>query len=282
MKEISLIEEIFTYLVNFDFNQNIFESPVFINILSTALFSLSVYFFVIFVSKKAKVQNIDQTYICINTSCVICGEGSYKVNEIPDVLMEYRRKLYSHEDDQNFMMWNTRVSTFLAFTDGQSILLFDRDKATQHVPFKDLLADIYKYIVLGDYEKIPPLIEVYKKSPKKMIINNRLDCYGAIEFHNPSLKYKLPSVFLESEIEKIEPIPGIALEKNVKKLLKLPIFKTKNTAVMIGFIIKLSTEELLKGEDERNTLYSIHCLSSENNNLTSKAKLSIRHIKTPV
>lgn len=282
MNETSYFEKIFKIIQSIDFYQDIFKNPIFINIFSSAIFFIIGYFLVIFLSKKAKVKTIEQSYICINTSCIICEKKKYKIDDLPSFLMEYRRKLYSHEEDQNFMMWDTRISTFFAFTDGENILLFDRDKATKHVSFKNLINDISKKIKKMKVKEIITLLKKYQDSPKKMIINNGLDCYGAVAFHNPSLKYKLPEKFMSSHIEGIEPIPGIALEKNVKKFLKLPIFKTKSTAVMIGFIVSLSKEELLNGQDNRNTLFPINCLSSENNNLTSKAKLAIKHIKTPI
>ena len=191
-----------------------------------------------------KRKTIFQTYLYINTTCIICNCDKYKIADIPKALLEYRKKLHSMSDDQNLTYWNTRISTFIIFTDGKSVLLYDRKKEIDH----------------------------------QAVLNNKLDCHGAVAFHNPTLEIKLSKDFMDVRVEKMEPIPGLALEKTAKKLWKLPIISTKKAVVMMGFATYIDTKDLEKGVDENNSLYSISCLSSENNNLTSKAKLSIRHL----
>lgn len=191
-----------------------------------------------------KRKTIFQTYLYINTSCIICNCEKYKIGDIPKALLEYRKKLHSMSDDENLTFWNTRISTFIIFTDGVSVLLYDRKNDSSH----------------------------------QAVLNNKLDCHGAVAFHNPSLEFKLPKEFMDVKVNEMKPIPGLALEKTAKKLWKLPIISTKKAVVMMGFATYIDTNDLEKGVDDNNSLYLISCLSSENHNLTSKAKLSIRHL----
>jgi len=219
----------------------LYKDPIISNLVSAfVIFLVSSIAMYLFIQRKT----IFQTYLYINTSCIICNCEKYKIGEIPKALLEYRKKLQSMSDDENLTFWNTRISTFIIFTDGESVLLYDRKKDINH----------------------------------QAILNNKLDCHGAVAFHNPSLEFKLPEEFMDVKVNKMKPIPGLALEKTAKKLWKLPIISTKKAVVMMGFATYVDTKDLTKGVDENNSLYPISCLSSENHNLTSKAKLGIRHL----
>lgn len=197
--------------------------------------------------KKLQSSVSFQTYIYADPKYVICKEDEYSIEEIPVILTKYRKKLYATKDQEELFFWNTRVSTYILFTDGENILVYlDRkDKKNQN------------------------------------IFNPKLDCHGAVKFHNPSLGFKLSSEFMKSKINKFEAIPGMALEKTNKKIIfdkyKLPFYK--EVVVMIGFIAYVSSNDLKKAEDTKNSIININCLSVDDDNLTAKIKLALKHLQ---
>ncbi len=134
---------------------------------------------------------------------------------------------------------NTRISTFVSFTDGKNILILDRKNAN---------------------------------SRKINVENPKLDVFGAVQFENRSLSLKIPiDSFLDSQIIKIEPIYGIAIEENRPKDKA-----EKETVVMMGINIYMKTEDLIKALNEKDIqLYPIAVLNAQINDLTSKAHLAV-------
>jgi hypothetical protein len=195
--------------------------------------------------KKLKSSVTFQTYIYADPKYVICTNDKYNIEEIPDILTKYRKKLYATKDQEELFFWNTRISTFILFTDGNKVLVYlDRNN---------------------------------KKNQN--IFNPKLDCHGAVKFHNPSLEFKLSPEFMKSKIHKFEAIPGISLEQTNKKIFdkyKIPFYK--EVIVMIGFIAHVSTEDLQKGIDEKNSIIDINCLSIDDDNLTAKIKLGLKYL----
>lgn len=198
--------------------------------------------------KKATTGSIFQTCIYSNHEYITCPENTYLVKDIPEIMFEYRKKLYSTNEKEELFFWNTRISTYVAFTDGNRILVLDR----------------------------------HKNGENQLIRNEGLDCYGAVKFHNPlgSLLHKLPEEFMEINILKFETIPGIALEQNAKKILGLHASFNKEIAIMLGFIVYLKPSDLHIGVDEKkkNKIIDLNCLSPDDENLTAKTRLAIKHL----
>lgn len=134
---------------------------------------------------------------------------------------------------------NTRISTFVSFTDGERMLIFDRKNA--------------------DTKKVN-------------VQNPKLDVFGSMQFENRSLSTKIPiDTFLDSEIIEIKPIYGIAIEEN-----RLIDKAEKETVVMVGINIYMKAEDLRKALDEKDIqLYSVATLNARANELTSKAHLAV-------
>lgn len=134
---------------------------------------------------------------------------------------------------------NTRISTFVSFTDGERLLILDRKNA---------------------------------HSKKINVENPKLDVFGAVQFENRSLQLKIPvDSFLDAQILKIEPIYGIAIEENRPKDRA-----EKETVVMMGINIYMKTEDLLKALSEKDIqLYTVAVLNAKIDDLTSKAHLAV-------
>jgi len=217
---------------------------------------------IIYTYKKYKntVQDVGfQTYIFGEVSYVVCNSDNYKIANIPEILLNFKKRLHisknKQDNDNEIYFWRTRISTFIAFTDGKRILLFDR-----------------------------------KDNPKKESIHNpKMDVYGAVAFHNNSLEYKIPSRFMLSKIVNMHSIPGIVIEENKVNLRKFikNIF-THETAIMMGFIAYIAPNDLDKGleidvvdkiEKNDNILLPISCLNVDDANLTAKAQLAIKYLK---
>lgn len=228
------------------------------NLLWAILFGFVSFFLSRRLYKKYKntVQDVGfQTYIFGEISYVVCKNDNYKIFEIPRILLEFREKLKIKRKQDEVYFWNTRISTFIVFTDGKRVLLFNRRSNTD----------------------------------KEAIHNPKMDVYGAKAFHNASLKYKIPSTFMNSTIVNMHSIPGIVIEEN-----KVPfkLFKKglrHETVIMIGFIAYLKPEDLEKGLDiesndeitidsDDNLIFPITCLNAEDENLTSKARISIKYL----
>ena len=214
-------------------------------------------FSIIWLYKKYKstVESVGfQTYIFGEVSYVVGHNDSYKICDIPNLLLSFRNRLNlgTKKNKDEVYFWETRISTFILFTDGKRVLLFNR-----------------------------------KNNPHKEAIHNpKMDVYGAKAFHNNSLEYKIPSSFMESEITAMHSIPGIVIEENkvsLKEFIK-NIFKNE-TAIMIGFIAYIHPEDLEKGietenkiDNNDNLILPLVSLSVEDDNLTAKARIGIKYL----
>jgi len=242
---------------------------IFINIVSNTLFSLftvlitltiGLYFYNRIIKKENQVEF--QTYISGESSHIVCKEDSYFVKDIPNILLQYRKKMKTTNDEEELYFWKTRVSTFTIFTDGKKILLNNRKE------FKN----------------------------NKTIFNPKLDAFGAKKFHNSSLKCKLSKQFMESKIIKMESISGIVIENNRGFIRFLK--KNDETVIMIGFIAYVDSNDLKKGiefskvqyddctnndvDRDTNIISPLSCLSPDDENLTAKAKLGIKYLQSKV
>jgi len=225
------------------------------SLIATAIVSLLGFFKFNKYIENLQSKPILQTFIYTNSHYIVCKEDNYTINQIPDILTEYRKRLYTtNNKKEELYFWRTRISTFILFTDGNRLLVLDRSK--------------------------------YKKN--QIIDNQKLDCHGAVAFHNYSLKYKLSKNFMKSNILKLEEIPGISLEYNVKKYLFGYLESKQEVAIMLGFIAYVNPSDLDKGLDNvglkenfenDNIIISLSCLSPEDENLTAKIKLGIKHLQ---
>ncbi len=163
---------------------------------------------------------------------------------------EYIRDDYDDrikEDITKFIINYTRISTFVCFTDGKQLLLFDR----------------------RDNDKSKINVE-----------NPKFDCFGSVGFENSSIRLKIRNPeFYESEIKKIEFIPGMAYEDNDGSPDN---HIGVETAIMFGYILYLSENDLkiaqLKSE-EKILLFDIHSNIINSGNLTAKAQLAIDFLR---
>lgn len=138
----------------------------------------------------------------------------------------------------------TRISTFVAFTDGTNILLFDRPQS----------------------EKMTN------------VENQRIDVFGSVQFENRSIQIKIDSEeFLNAPIEKISPLNGAAFEVN--RAYSTDILET---AVMFGIVVYMKPENLMLAKTSKNPALIIIPISKakriEKNKLTSKAHLAISQL----
>jgi len=139
------------------------------------------------------------------------------------------------------LIGNTRISTFVSFTDGENILVFDRPNASRG---------------------------------KTNVINNKIDVFGAVQFENRSLSLKIENnEFLDAPIKQIKPIYGIAVEEN------RPVDRSGIEAViMVGINIFMDEKDLQKACKTNSgfiKIYKISTLASIQTKLTSKAHLSV-------
>jgi len=138
----------------------------------------------------------------------------------------------------------TRISTFVVFTDGYRMVLFNR---------------------LRDVENTS-------------VENDRYDVFGSVAFENSSIKVKLKSnSFLDAPILKIEPIEGAAIEANRKKSNS-----EVETAVMFGLCVYMSESDIdlakLDTKKDEIEIFEISSLLSMKEQLTSKAELGLAHL----
>lgn len=148
-----------------------------------------------------------------------------------------------------FIVNNTRISTFFIFTDGERVALFDRSKSNKGI---------------------------------QKIQNDRFDVFGSVTFENSSLKLKITNdSFLNSKIEKIEGIPGLAFEDSIEPDDNL---LGRQTVIMIGFSVYVSPQDLDKSQSNESSIINIYNLSSlpDEECLTSKAKLGIDFLKSKI
>lgn len=138
------------------------------------------------------------------------------------------------------LIGDTRISTFISFTDGKNILIFNR-----HTAEKDT----------------------------KNVLNDKLDVFGSVSFENRSIVLKIANdEFLDSPIVSIKPIYGIAVEEN------RPIDKQgSETVIMIGINIFMDIKNLEKACKTNSgfiKIYEASVLATMKNDLTSKAYLA--------
>jgi hypothetical protein len=138
---------------------------------------------------------------------------------------------------------NTRFSTYVVFTDGKRIVLFDRPAA----------------------------------DPKNTnVLNERYDVFGSVQFENRTIKKKINNKkFLNAKIQKIEEINGAAIEDNRSK-----VGYEVETAVMFGICVYLKPEDLDHAKNEAIVIYPINkaITKLQATQLTSKAQLSLEHL----
>ncbi|MEI6708937.1 MAG: TIR domain-containing protein [Methylococcales bacterium] len=174
------------------------------------------------------------------------------INEIPHLLANYLKHgidssyqiLYPEYSSNTVIINQTRISTFIAFTDEKNILVFERQ-----------LADTAQTQVKSD----------------------SIDVFGSVQFENRTIFAKIAKDdFAKSKILKIEYIPGFAVEDNVDKSRK------RETVIMIGYAVFVSEEDLKKGVNGKTTaLYKINDrLLRQSKNLTSKAKLAVTYLNS--
>lgn len=202
------------------------------------------------ITKNKLEKVLYQNYFYAKSDYIFIGYKDKCIGDLPQCLLKYREKISPENDEGILSIWKTQISTFFVFTDGKHIILFNREEA-----------------------------EKEKDVSKKIVVNDKLDCHGAKVFHNESLKTKLPQDFLSCNIIDIKQIPGFALEKKAKTIFNLPILTTKNSVVMLGFVVYLTEESLLKGLNIKNELFDLSNLSPDEQNLTAKAKLAIKYLK---
>jgi len=136
---------------------------------------------------------------------------------------------------------STRFSTYVAFTDGTRIVLFDRAAGVD----------------------------------KTNVLNERYDVFGSVQFENRTIKMKIPNdKFLNSEIQGIEEITGAAIEDN-----KDQTGFEAETAVMFGICVYLKPEDLDYAKTKDVGIYPVEEVTNfKKTQLTSKAQLSLQHI----
>nr|VFJ88152.1 MAG: TIR domain-containing protein [Candidatus Kentron sp. H]VFJ90160.1 MAG: TIR domain-containing protein [Candidatus Kentron sp. H]VFJ96526.1 MAG: TIR domain-containing protein [Candidatus Kentron sp. H] len=148
-------------------------------------------------------------------------------------------------NEHRVLVNDTRFSTFVSFTDGKRIVLFDRAK----------------------------------DRPNVNVLNERFDVFGSVQFENRTIKNKIKNKeFLDSPIIRVEEIPGVAIENNRNK--RDP--KITETVVMLGVCVYLEPKHLdLAAKDTVNGEIGIYDLRKlfdlKRESLTSKATLSIGH-----
>lgn len=191
-------------------------------------------------------------------------------NYFEDVLDSTSLKHYRKQDsdDKSFnahkvLFGDTRVSTFVTFTDGKQILFYDRR---------------------NEFSKIE-------------IINERYDVFGSIQFENRSISKKISPEFddgkggkcknqiledfLNTDIKDIKPIYGVALENNVTGISNIGHVQS---SVMIGIFAYMESSKLEEIVKENNTLFLIDIqkkqfTSADEKLYTSKAWLSIKQLR---
>jgi len=161
-----------------------------------------------------------------------------------------KKWLHRNADDIKYnvhrvLVNGTRFSTFVSFTDGKRIVLFDRKK----------------------------------DQPNTNVYNERFDVFGSVQFENRTIRLKIKNKqFFNSTILKTEEIAGIAIEDTRDKRTVDNI----ETVVMVGMCIYLSPEDLdLAAKDTINGEVGVYHLGKlfdfTREAITSKASLSISH-----
>jgi hypothetical protein len=206
----------------------------------------------------ALVNNQDHFYID-KTNLMKKGE-LVTVGKLPELLCSYVHEkieggaFKTKKDDVSVQVQNskkpkgtevkinkTRFSTFFCFTDKKYLLLYDREKASKNI---------------------------------NRNVNNRYDVFGSVEFENyaPYKKIKNKN-FLKCIVQDIHTIPGLACEDNELNN------KTRETVVMIGFLIVIKGNDLDYAEDNQNWVTKWLICGDLPKNLTSKANLAVEALR---
>ena len=157
-------------------------------------------------------------------------------------------KFENGETAHRVIIGSTRFSNFAVFTDGERIVIFDRQK----------------------------------DKPNTNVTNDRYDVFGSVQFENRSIKTKIKSKkFLEAPIIKIQEICGIAIEYNHNKR----DHEVKETVVMLGICIHMSSADINLAAQNTNNGEIVICdiralLNFNQDKLTSKARLALRHLSS--
>jgi hypothetical protein len=166
--------------------------------------------------------------------------------QVPEAIIALQTDEEKQLDNHRVMINHTRFSTFVAFTDGKKIVVFDRSK-----------------------------------DPKSTNVTNmRFDMFGAVTFENRSIKNKIKSkAFFLAPIQKITPIFGVAVEDNEDKKDE----DIRETAVMFGFCIfmkesdlELAKQDLINEEIKLFDISDLATMATMNPDcMTSKTRLAV-------
>ena len=189
--------------------------------------------------------------------------NSLSVEEIPEYLLKlteqtidprYKKSgnLSKHdklpnEEKVKILINNTRISTFFVITDGDNILLHNREKTNDEI---------------------------------LTLENNKYDMFGSVSFENSTIKLKIKNNdFFQSKIKSIKCIPGFAFEDTIEPEDNL---FGRQTVIMIGLVLYLSKKDFDKAESTKTSIVEKFHLNDTPNEriLTSKAKLGIDFLRT--
>lgn len=233
--------------------------------LPTILYKLFVSYSVF--RKKTAPKHIGQILISrvnhqgVMTSILSGDAPTANVSQLPHLLHQLLKETvdkrflanpsnYAGYSICEFRINSTRISTFFAFTDGERILLHDREASDPST---------------------------------QIIAHDKYDAFGAVTFENATLQIKIGNQkgFFASVPLKIEMIPGIAFE-DTSEVNGHNLFFPRTTVIMIGFMILLARADLDKAISINGKsvveLYPID-QTPDPAKLTSKATLAINHIR---
>ena len=150
-----------------------------------------------------------------------------------------------NDDKIKILINNTRISTFFVFSDGNRVLLHNREKT-----HNDL----------------------------SILENDKYDMFGAVSFENSTIKLKIKdNDFFKSKITSIECIPGFAFEDTIEPNDNL---LGRQTVIMIGLVLYLNSENFDKADSTNTSIVEKFNLQDIPNEklLTSKANLGINYL----
>ncbi|WP_263833172.1 hypothetical protein [Sulfurospirillum oryzae] len=169
-------------------------------------------------------------------------QGYFRNYALENIPADYLFPTKENEGAKKFIINSTRISTFFTFTDGENILLFDRVNANI-----------------------------------QNVINNHFDCFGSVDFENSSLSKKIINYsFFNTNIEKIDYIPGFAFEDNLNTSDGVYPFQT---VIMFGFVFYISKEDLNLAVTNGSNVFLKNVDTINTENTTSKAKLAIEFLR---
>ncbi|MEI6708938.1 MAG: hypothetical protein WCK96_17585 [Methylococcales bacterium] len=177
------------------------------------------------------------------------------IKDLPEKLKQFvahdveeKYKLYEGQYDTEipttFIVNSTRISTFFVFTDGKSVVLFDRARSQKQT---------------------------------MQVKNEVYDVFGSVQFENYSLYKKISNQdFFAVKVKDILYIPGFALEDNSDQFFR------KETVLMVGYAVYLETDDLIKAvnENDSNSFTELYLIQNMPKILTSKAALAKQFLLT--